>query len=287
MTLVTIGLPVYNNESTLRAALDSLLAQDFQDFVLLISDNGSTDATPEICMAYRERDGRVHYYRQAEVLRPVLNYKFVLTRAKTPYFMWAAGDDLWKPGFISANLAYLETNRDYVQSQSLVRFERNGIPEELSRGTYALRGSVASNMAGFLKIPADNSRIYGLFRTASLKQAFPTADYYGWDWALTFSTLRYGKHSELHAELMIRDRTEFPAYARSIDEYYKLGVFWLFPVLDMSLHLLRAGVPVPDVRVYCRLLLLNVAIFLEYNSYRLKKAWHALTRHNSPGLPGG
>jgi len=280
MSWVTIGLPVYNNEKTLGAALDSLLAQDFADFVLLISDNGSTDTTPNICQAYCEKDARIHYYHQAEVLSPILNFKFVLMQAETPYFMWAAGDDLWKPSFISANLAYLEAHPDYVQSQSLVRFVRNGIPENLALGTYSLRGPVAANMAAFLKMPADNSRIYGLYRTAALRHAFPAADCVAWDWAVSFSTLRHGKHNELPEELMIRDRTDFSAYSRSVATYYKSGIFWLFPVLDMSLRLLRAGVPAPDARVYCRLLLLNIAIFLEYNSYRLRKTWHALTGHN-------
>jgi len=50
--LVTIGLPVFNSERYLRNSLDSLLGQTYTDFVLIISDNASEDATPVICDEY-------------------------------------------------------------------------------------------------------------------------------------------------------------------------------------------------------------------------------------------
>ena len=46
---LSIGLPVYNGENFLAQAVDSILAQDFRDFELIISDNASTDRTAEIC----------------------------------------------------------------------------------------------------------------------------------------------------------------------------------------------------------------------------------------------
>ena len=46
---VTIGLPIYNGEQSLREALESLLTQDFDDVEVVISDNASVDGTPDIC----------------------------------------------------------------------------------------------------------------------------------------------------------------------------------------------------------------------------------------------
>ncbi len=60
---VSIGLPVYNGENYLAEALDSLLAQTFADFELVISDNGSTDRTQAICRSYADRDDRIRYCR--------------------------------------------------------------------------------------------------------------------------------------------------------------------------------------------------------------------------------
>ena len=59
MTQVSIGVPVYNGEKYLAQALDSLLAQSFKDFEIVISDNASNDRTAEICQAYQNKDGRI------------------------------------------------------------------------------------------------------------------------------------------------------------------------------------------------------------------------------------
>jgi glycosyltransferase involved in cell wall biosynthesis len=55
MKKIAIGLPVYNGARYLAAAIDSILAQSYGDFDLLISDNASTDGTEEICRNYAQR----------------------------------------------------------------------------------------------------------------------------------------------------------------------------------------------------------------------------------------
>ena len=56
---ISIGVPVYNGEQFLQETLDSLLEQTVEHFEVIISDNGSTDRTPEICRDYAARDRRV------------------------------------------------------------------------------------------------------------------------------------------------------------------------------------------------------------------------------------
>ncbi|MCI0563749.1 MAG: glycosyltransferase, partial [Nitrososphaera sp.] len=63
---VSVGMPVYNGERYVKAALDAVLAQTFRDFELIISDNASTDATGEICREYAARDPRIRYSRNDE-----------------------------------------------------------------------------------------------------------------------------------------------------------------------------------------------------------------------------
>jgi len=60
---VSVGLPVYNGEKFISEALDSIIAQSFEDLELIISSNASTDGTDEICRAYVARDKRIRYYR--------------------------------------------------------------------------------------------------------------------------------------------------------------------------------------------------------------------------------
>ena len=106
--LVSIGMPVYNGERFIRPALDSLLAQMHRDFELLISDNASTDATPEICSTYAARDSRLNYSRLDTHIDAISNFDRVLRLARGEYFMWAAADDLWEPSFLSTLLTLLQ-----------------------------------------------------------------------------------------------------------------------------------------------------------------------------------
>ena len=52
---LTIGLPVYNGENSVKKSIDSLLCQTFTDFELIISDNASTDSTSDICREYEKK----------------------------------------------------------------------------------------------------------------------------------------------------------------------------------------------------------------------------------------
>ena len=60
---VSIGLPVFNGETYLKQALDSIIAQTYKDFELIISDNASTDKTQNICLKYASEHDCIRYYR--------------------------------------------------------------------------------------------------------------------------------------------------------------------------------------------------------------------------------
>lgn len=112
---VTMGMPVYNEEKNVAEAIESLLAQTHRDFVLIISDNASTDRTGEICKKYAETDKRIVYVRQEKNIGSLLNFKVPVDMARTPFFMWCSGNDRWDPTFIEKLLPALE-NKDIVLS---------------------------------------------------------------------------------------------------------------------------------------------------------------------------
>lgn len=100
VSAVSIGMPVYNGEKYIREALDSLLAQTFTDFELIISDNCSTDKTQEICREYAIKDSRIKYINQPENIGAALNFEFVLNAAQAKYFIWTASDDFWSNNWL-------------------------------------------------------------------------------------------------------------------------------------------------------------------------------------------
>jgi glycosyltransferase involved in cell wall biosynthesis len=105
---VGLGLPVYNGSRYLRATLDSVLAQDFGDFELWISDNASTDATEEICRACAARDPRIRYHRSEHNLGQSPNFRRAFELARGEYFKWVVHDDLLEPGYLRACVGLLD-----------------------------------------------------------------------------------------------------------------------------------------------------------------------------------
>jgi glycosyltransferase involved in cell wall biosynthesis len=103
--LVSIGMAVYNGELYIRQALDSLLAQDYENFELIISDNASTDKTRQICLEYVAKDKRIQYYRNQRNIGAQRNFDRVFELSSGEYFMWACHDDYWKSGYLSSCLA--------------------------------------------------------------------------------------------------------------------------------------------------------------------------------------
>jgi glycosyltransferase involved in cell wall biosynthesis len=109
--LLGIGLPVYNGEKHVALALDSILAQTYENFELIISDNASTDRTEEICRDYARRDRRVRYLRNSENLGAAKNYNRVFELfSGGKYFRWNSHDDLIAPSYLEKCVAALEAS---------------------------------------------------------------------------------------------------------------------------------------------------------------------------------
>lgn len=190
---VSIGMPVYNGERHIRPALESLLAQTFADFELIISDNASTDGTESICREYAARDARIGYFRQEKNRGASANFQFVLDQARGEFFMWAACDDVRSPDFISVNLDFLRNNPDFVASTSPVRFD-GGEFDDRKMGDASLAGEMPQRMVGFFTGWHANGRFYSLMRKDAIKDCRAVnAHFLGSDWAVVLHLARKGK----------------------------------------------------------------------------------------------
>lgn len=98
--IVSIGLPVYNGEKYLSQTLDSLLAQSYSNFEIIVSDNCSNDMTAIIVTEYIKKDSRIKYFRQELNIGAARNWKFVLNNSDGDYFFWASCDDYYDRSFI-------------------------------------------------------------------------------------------------------------------------------------------------------------------------------------------
>jgi len=116
--LVSIGIPVRNGDRFLAEALDSLLAQTFSDFDVLIADNASTDGTAEIAQSYARRDARIRHHRHETNIGAAANFNFCFRETNGTLFKWAACDDRLAPTFLERCVAVLESRRDVVLAAS-------------------------------------------------------------------------------------------------------------------------------------------------------------------------
>ena len=105
--LVTVGVPVFNGAAYIESALNSVLAQTFENFELVISDNCSTDSTELLCRRFAQRDTRVRYCRQTSNIGGHGNFKFVTEEARGEFVTWLAHDDVLMPNFLELTVAYL------------------------------------------------------------------------------------------------------------------------------------------------------------------------------------
>jgi glycosyltransferase involved in cell wall biosynthesis len=111
---VSIGMPAYNGQTHIRQAIQSLQAQDLGDFELIVSDNGSTDATAEIVADLAARDSRIHLYRNARNIGAPANFSRVLEVARGTFFVWASCHDRWAPRFLSQCASVMQADDQVV-----------------------------------------------------------------------------------------------------------------------------------------------------------------------------
>jgi glycosyltransferase involved in cell wall biosynthesis len=179
--LVTIGMPVYNEERFLEHAVESLRNQDYQNIEILISDNASTDRTQQICSRIAREDKRVTYSRTERNIGSAANFRRVQAMAKGKYFMWAAGHDEWSGNLLSASVAILESTQSAsIAFATSYWIDENGQRNKRETGYTDTRGMDA--MARFFTVLWGNMhpvlgviRVDDLRRTRSM-QSFAGAD---------------------------------------------------------------------------------------------------------------
>jgi len=170
--LVSIGLPVYNGERFLAEAVESLLHQTYRNIELIISDNASTDSTPDICRRYAAADGRVRYSRVPENIGGVPNANRVFTLASGTYYMLAADDDVWQPSYVERCVQYLEQDPGAVLvcSEMAIIDENGAITRRVEFPRTGASERPAERLREFTNIFTIMDASYGVTRADTMRQ---------------------------------------------------------------------------------------------------------------------
>lgn len=170
---VSVGMPLYNGARYVEQALNSLLAQDFADFELVISDNGSTDRTEEICRRYGSRDARITYHRHDENRGAAWNYNFVFHRSQGEYFKWAAHDDACAPAFLSRCVATMDKAPPSVVAcypRAMISDEAGRVAQKLDHYPPLQLETPEERLFALVTHVGLLTPVFGLFRSSALKR---------------------------------------------------------------------------------------------------------------------
>ena len=122
-TQISIIVPAYNAEKYLATTLDSVLAQTFSAWELLIINDGSVDGTAAIAGGYAASDPRVRLISQTNSgVSAARNYGFHLSCASTEFVIFLDADDVWEPGALALLLAVLNAHPEAPAAYGLARY---------------------------------------------------------------------------------------------------------------------------------------------------------------------
>lgn len=108
--VVSIVLPTYNQAHFLRFALDGIFHQTFQDFELIVVNDGSTDCTEEVLHKYQRKFPFTVINQENQKLPAALNTGFRAVRGK--YLTWTSSDNVMLPGMLASLVGALDQNPD-------------------------------------------------------------------------------------------------------------------------------------------------------------------------------
>lgn len=175
--LVTVGIPAYNEKRFIGQAIESVLAQTFTDFELLISDDASSDGTAEICAELAARDHRIRFVRQSRNLGPFLNLKYVTDHAAGALLVWLAHDDVLGSTYLEECVSQLKSRpHDVLVSTDFKIIDESGkllCLESLA----SIRADIPwkRRRAEFFRFPVYSNifySFYGMMRTDAGKRMF-------------------------------------------------------------------------------------------------------------------
>ena len=197
---LALGLFVYNGQQHLAAAVESLLSQSMGDFVLDISDNGSTDQTEDICRSYAAADDRVHYVRHDQNRGPTWNTNFVTqVSPDTEFFKWCAHDDVCEPTYLEQCVTELDFLPEVVVSHTRARY----IDEQGDEIMRSFRQQDFTDDRPWMRFREvllgehDYTFIFGVIRRSALRRIRPFQSVYAGDAVLLAELAFQGRFAEL------------------------------------------------------------------------------------------
>ncbi len=146
---ISVVLPVYNGEKYLRESIDSVLAQTYSNWEMLILDDCSSDSSPEIAKTYASKDSRIRYIRNEKNLGLPANLNKGFSLARGSYLTWTSDDNRYKPAaFEKMVLGLRENNAQFVFASCRIIDEAGTEIEYISVDENSAKEVIGRNSVG-------------------------------------------------------------------------------------------------------------------------------------------
>jgi glycosyltransferase involved in cell wall biosynthesis len=213
MPLVSVAMGVYNAEKFLASSIQSILNQEYQNFELIISDNGSTDRSSDICRSFAKKDSRILYRRNETNINPMKNAKMLLDLSSGVYHHGAADHDLYHPRYLSCMVDILEREGDSLAmaypDTRYIDMDGNRIKdirEDVDTRNLSAPERFKKTLWGLTYC----TPMYGLFRSSALKKVWKMRSITGPDRVLLNELSLVGSYAH-HQEELFSMRRNRPA----------------------------------------------------------------------------
>jgi glycosyltransferase involved in cell wall biosynthesis len=225
---VAIGMPVYNSERYLEQAIESLLAQTYGDFELILCDNASTDETRDICERYARQDRRVRYHRNHANIGMNPNFNRVFRLSDSRYFKWSTADDYWAPEMVADGVEALERNGSVVLAYPrAVLVDADGREQTRYEDELNLMQDDPAERFRFLLLRMELCNHHlGVLRSSAIRRTRLFAPHTGADVCFLAEMSLYGKFQEIPKYQFFRRFHEDSSSWKRSDEEHQAGRFY-------------------------------------------------------------
>lgn len=125
--LVSIITPMYNAKQYISETIESVIAQVYTNWEMIIVDDGSTDESPKVVQEYAKKDARIRYYRQQKNGGIAKARNTAIGYARGRYVAFLDSDDLWKPDKLQKQLVFMEKEGAHFSHTACGIIDGNGL----------------------------------------------------------------------------------------------------------------------------------------------------------------
>lgn len=205
--LVSIITPCFNGQKYIAETIESVLAQTYEKWEMIIVDDGSTDDSMQVIEAYANKDNRIHFYKQKNAGSAVARNNGI-GHANGQYIALLDADDLWRPNFLQSQIDFMKRKKAVCVTCTYGRIDENSkeiLTPIKPKPVIRVKDMLVMNRIGCLTGLYDTSKYGKVYLRTELKSI--RDDYAFWLDIVKLEGVAYGNQETLADYRVLRNST--------------------------------------------------------------------------------